>query len=748
MPPPALRIPLSVNMDEFNKNIASAKSATSEVSEFMVKAFAKQQLKLLVNTDGFKPAVQDATKFLGDQFEKIKPQLQSFTQTAVKETTEAGLKVANVFASPALKGSFQAFTAVGVPAVTGLAQALLPLALRGIAVYEAFHLVAEAVNAARNQLTEMVAIADKAQDFGVGAGFLQQFEGEARKLKLTTDELDTALKSAFSATKEKTPIDVGKWEAGKERITDVELALRVYNQELAKAAGTQLQGLVLFRDADSQEDKIKAVLTSMVELDKIGQHAASLDIGEKMFGAAFVDRIRQGKTSAESILTTMDSLKKSGDGIFPDELVVRAKQVDEQLKLSEDRLSRALKPSWNELASIILTIRGYWADVVDLIAKGVELANNLGSGIARWELNQKKEELKAVNEAIKNGTGLLGVPQVPEGFLGLTPRADLQKRAVRLQGEIDSGERALLNKPEGPEAPARPSRGTGAPVKLRVTPSEASAFDASVQSVEKRTATIKADTAALFANNSAQAQLRAEFQELTAASKDNSDITQEKIDRYEVLRKSMTAEQALAAAEINLSEQQKQKFIASSEGIKQATASYDEASKKLTDLNSASSQVGSALSNAFADAVVEGRNLNEVMSNLIKTLEKAAINSLFSSFFNAPASGGLSTFASLVKSVIPGFAGGTDSAPGGLSWVGEKGPELMNVPRGAQILPADISRQVTSGNTLHITNYVAGDVNPATIESLQRSQVATQRKLVQIDKVMASTQRMQSTGVG
>ena len=30
---------------------------------------------------------------------------------------------------------------------------------------------------------------------------------------------------------------------------------------------------------------------------------------------------------------------------------------------------------------------------------------------------------------------------------------------------------------------------------------------------------------------------------------------------------------------------------------------------------------------------------------------------------------------------------GTDNAPGGLSWVGEGGPELMNVPRGAQIIP-------------------------------------------------------------
>ena len=36
---------------------------------------------------------------------------------------------------------------------------------------------------------------------------------------------------------------------------------------------------------------------------------------------------------------------------------------------------------------------------------------------------------------------------------------------------------------------------------------------------------------------------------------------------------------------------------------------------------------------------------------------------------------------------IPGFAGGTMSAPGGLAIVGENGPELVNLPRGSQVIP-------------------------------------------------------------
>lgn len=37
--------------------------------------------------------------------------------------------------------------------------------------------------------------------------------------------------------------------------------------------------------------------------------------------------------------------------------------------------------------------------------------------------------------------------------------------------------------------------------------------------------------------------------------------------------------------------------------------------------------------------------------------------------------------------MIPAFAGGTDNAPGGLSLVGEKGPELVNLPKGAAVTP-------------------------------------------------------------
>jgi phage-related tail protein len=47
-------------------------------------------------------------------------------------------------------------------------------------------------------------------------------------------------------------------------------------------------------------------------------------------------------------------------------------------------------------------------------------------------------------------------------------------------------------------------------------------------------------------------------------------------------------------------------------------------------------------------------------------------------------------FSSLFSSFLGGggsFANGTTNAPGGFSWVGEKGPEKVYLPKGSQVVP-------------------------------------------------------------
>ena len=430
----------------------------------------------------------------------------------------------------------------------------LGVAARIAVVVGAFKLMSDAIAVTRDQLKDMVAIADKAENFGVSPQFLQSFTGEARKLKVEAGELESALSSAFNATKDKSPVDVGAWETGKDRISDVEKTLRVLN---ATVAGGHLEGLVLFRDADTQEQKVIAVLKAMQQLEQVGQRAAALDVGEKMFGSQFVERIRQGKTSADSMLATIQRLTVESGELFPNDLMLRAKEIDHQLKLADDRLTTALKPAFNDLAATMLGVKSTWADIVELIGKAVEVTNKLG---ITSETARKKDELSAVNEAIKNNTGIWGAPQIPESVtsaLGMiSPQERLRERRDRLQGEINAAERS--GTPEGPELP-KPSRGSGAAPTLKPTGDTGpDKLETATDGIAKRTAALNAEAAAINLTSGARekAKVTAQLETIAmqanaAAGKGSNIVTEEQRQRInEVAAAYSNAAQAMTKAKI------------------------------------------------------------------------------------------------------------------------------------------------------------------------------------------------------
>lgn len=114
-----------------------------------------------------------------------------------------------------------------------------------------------------------------------------------------------------------------------------------------------------------------------------------------------------------------------------------------------------------------------------------------------------------------------------------------------------------------------------------------------------------------------------------------------------------------------------------------------------------------SLSTGLADAIVNAKSLGDVASNVFKQLiaqllaaaiQKDVAAPIIASFFgsssgSAPtgSSGGGGpdpvALALKVAGSFFGFADGTNSAPGGLAWVGERGPELVNLPRGSQVMP-------------------------------------------------------------
>ena len=126
------------------------------------------------------------------------------------------------------------------------------------------------------------------------------------------------------------------------------------------------------------------------------------------------------------------------------------------------------------------------------------------------------------------------------------------------------------------------------------------------------------------------------------------------------------------------------------------------------------------LSQAFHDMTTA--ILNDIAKMVIKQSITGPLAGLISSAFSGGSGGSGSALSTIQvgSQLFPKFAGGTNSAPGGWALVGEQGPELMNVPKGAQILPnADVTRSGAGGGA-SITYAPAIDARGASVDAVAR----------------------------
>lgn len=92
-------------------------------------------------------------------------------------------------------------------------------------------------------------------------------------------------------------------------------------------------------------------------------------------------------------------------------------------------------------------------------------------------------------------------------------------------------------------------------------------------------------------------------------------------------------------------------------------------------------------------------------------------------------SGFLSGIGGFLMKMIPGFANGVDNFSGGYAWVGERGPELLNLPHGSSVIP---NHRLPSmgGHTVNVD--ARGATDPAQV------QAAVNRALVPLLPSLAS----------
>ncbi|WP_024898794.1 hypothetical protein [Brucella rhizosphaerae] len=432
-----------------------------------------------------------------------------------------------------------------------------------------------------------------------------------------------------------------------------ELAIR--GDEYAKTGkGSAAEAFAkLGMSPDEVKERIKNPSDLMLELidrtRRLKDTAAGVRIFDELLGGQggeqFVRLIEQGRAGIEA---SLNEAQKMG-GIMDENFIRRAEEVDKK---------------FNQIATTIgSTLKAAIVDAVGALSAFISSWNDLN--------NKSVAGIKAELDILQKAKDRLGTTQ-PAGGLqdtiaGVFGR-DSESQMAGINGEMQKyndelERRKSLSTPVVPDQP---------PVKPYILP------DSSSSKGGKSDATRDRDQAAKAAEREAKAVLKL----ISDLEFEASLVGKSAVEK----QKMIAVRHAGAAA----TETQKQKIEALVESTYKQNEAWDKAQEQLAELNDA----GREFAGTLVSGLLSGAKATDVLADAIGRLADRFLNSGLDALFGGGGFGNIfgglfgggSGFGTNYFPPIPKFAKGTNSAPGGMSMVGEQGPELLNIPRGSQVI--------------------------------------------------------------
>lgn len=212
---------------------------------------------------------------------------------------------------------------------------------------------------ARDEMGSLARIGDVADRAGVGTTLFQSLTEEAKKLRLETSEVERALLRFRDQSTER----LGGPSAIRARLINI-----YESRDGINASGN---GLMEFEGAVTGDQRLRAVLASMQELDKQGQRLAALDLAETAFGGGrLVERLREGTLTFAGFLAAAEAANAR---VAPYETIRRAQELRDRYDDSTTAVRDGLKPALEDLVSIGLGV----------VSIGVRFSEAIGNA-AKW----------------------------------------------------------------------------------------------------------------------------------------------------------------------------------------------------------------------------------------------------------------------------------------------------------------------------------------------------------------------------
>lgn len=549
----------------------------------------------------------------------------------------------------------------------------------------------------------------------------------------------------------------------------------------------QLLGIAgnLINKFDSVPEKVKA--------------AQMLGLSEQ-----WVEALRNGSKAFEDIAAKAET----AGGLIDNATVAKAAAFDRAWKQSSENLSTQFKAVTADIAGWLDGLIDKAGALVDEVLKSQSISSGSGQerfnaiadalDILRKDAQEIPQDLDQVTRVIERmKTSGKGDPEIIAGLELIQAKAKLAAEMLRQAAD----EQSRLNFPNGVPLPSpRPAAANDSDPNAAKLPKRkdgeesGAAYDRATESVVKHTARLEADTAATGKGAAAQAELRAEAQLYAAAAQAGIPITDKVKDQIQDLAQdageaAAALEKARVASSISFGRQgafltQEDLSIAQQlrglygDDIPAALASSEAAALRVNSAMKQISTIGQEINRGFlTDFTQQIRNGATAMDALraagvnalgriADKLAQMAADNLWASAFGgssglggffgslfggggASAVGGYAMSSGLGAGTgglsFPMFANGTNYAPGGPALVGEDGPEIVNLPRGAQVVPNDVLRNGMGGGTT-VPISISIDARGADAAGLARLQNQVAKLQSDLPATIVKTVKRAQTG--
>lgn len=633
---------------------------------------------------------------------------------AARTLDTTGQSVANV--AKAVSFGLQMFSAYKI-ALIGVAA--------GLAAYGA------AADIAAEQVEKLRQIARGSEAAGVSSSFFQVWRDQAAELEVEVETLEQALMRAKQAVRE--TVD----DNGRDRVNPIGRFL----DELYRGGRVQGRGLGDYLAADTNEQRINAVLQAMRELLARGREVEALHLAQMLTGAPeLAEKLTRAVEAGKMNMAELVAEAQRGGTVFDAEMVKRADELDERLRKAKATMAEGMMPVLKDLAGLGLDIKDGWVGIEEVLARVVtaagkvytaiksigDLLPDLDKGMERFGtvVTPRLEQLGVIEDRATRERNILRAGLQRPGIFGGALTQEQTRAALGLiRPDVPPSAQGLATGRNAPLPPVRPAL---------------SALD-SVGAASSRAARAPAERSDQVETYLAQLQKSVELLQAEADAQGKSNVEKEKA--IDLVR----AEAAARERGAPLTEAEIAQVGRLAETHARLRQRIDDTAKAQAAAREQAQFFGNMAYDAIEKLMEPGAKFNDVLKSMIKTLEQAvlkaallgegplasllgtrgqsgnmgglfgAIGGLFnggngggsnSNVIGQP-SGAVGPFAQgegggLFSSLFSGFAGlfaeGGTIPTGGWGVVGERGPELVaagNMP--LAVMPNAMARSVLSG---------------------------------------------------